>query len=263
MAVYPIPNQAIDLSTQDSIYCNQLGQRYYQTMPRTGCSEFEVRLGEETGLEIFTNPDFDNLLVDPDGWEWDLVNVTNDPILAPSGSIWQEVGLIVGRYYKICVEITQISDGQALCIIPQGSTVFETQNCFNKKGVHCAYFYAVGTTETFYFTATGATGTITLERAELKEISIPVVQIRTCEDVVVGVSPTVEIYKDFAKISYCWIGIQAGCYKICVSPVPETGLDIFGGANLIATEGGRPIILETLTAIKLTGGTRAPLTWIP
>jgi hypothetical protein len=263
MAVYPIDNQAFDLSGEEAIYCRN-GKPYYQFFPRTGCTEFEMRLTPETDVELFSNPYFEELESNPDGWNWDLANVDNNQvILFPQGYIEQQItGLTIGAYYRVCVEILAITPPQALVVIGSGSLGFNSNNAFNTVGIHCVYFIATDADVTFVFGSTGGVGNITLGSASVKEISIPIPTIETCEGTPVGgIDFTIDTYKDIAKIGICWEQLQPNCFKLCVTPAPETANDLFTGANLITTEDGRSITVDYVAAG--VGSARNFLTWTP
>ena len=260
MAVYPIPNQAFDLTSGDTVYCRTLGRTYYQLMPKDKCTTFQVSVDAETNVQLFSNPNLDNLLETPDGWEWDTVNVSlNQAKIFSGGQIWQQVTLEVGKYYQLCVEITEITVGQALAIVSSDATIFLQNNAFNSIGTHCVYFYAVSTNPTFYFYATGVDGYVTMDSASLLEISVPNVEVQTCEGTTaLGVDIDVEMYANTSQIKICWEQLVVGCYKVCVSPAPEGGLNVMDGQNNIITEGGRTLVTEFLASVG--GGRR--LTWI-
>lgn len=235
---------------------------YGQPVMEGDCTQFQMRLTPETNIEIFSNPNLEELATDPNGWDWTLANVNNNQvILAPFGTLWQEVGLTIGRYYKLCVEITQISAGQAIVVVADGSTIFETSNSFNTVGRHCTYFYATETTETFTIASTGATGTITLTSVSLLEITIPTVALETCDGDTVTYSPQITIFRERATAVICWEGVAHGCYKICVTPNRLTTFNILDGANNIITPQGRKIVTGQQTIINgaLVGSQR--LTW--
>jgi hypothetical protein len=251
MAVFAIDNQALDFTSEEAIFCRTTGKNYYQIFPNSECSEVEFKLTAETDLELFSNPNFTDLTTDPSGWSWSLANVNNNQvILPPTGYIEQTVtGLTIGAYYRVCIQIKDITPPQALGILLSGSEVFNNANTFNDEGIWCSYFVATDVNTTITFASTASVRNITIDSASIKEISVPVVEIQTCDgDVVSGTSETIDLYENTAKVTFCWSQLDNGCYKMCISPAPETALNLLDGVNLINTEGGRGIILTVSTA---------------
>ena len=264
MAVIAIDNQAFDFTSEEAIYCRTTGKNYYQIFPTTECSEVEFNLTPETEIELFTNPNFENLLTALD-WFWNLASVNNNEVvLPPTGYIEQEVtGLTIGAYYRVCVYVKDILAPNSLGILASGSEVFINPNTTNEIGILCSYFLATDTTTTITFAHLGAVRNITIDSASLKEISVPVVEIQTCEGTPVGgTTETIDLYENTAKVTFCWEQLDAGCYKMCISPAPETALNLLDGVNLITTEGGRSIGLVITTASIGINGVRR-LTWQP
>ena len=251
MAVFAIDNQALDFTSEEAIYCRTTGKNYYQIFPNGECSEVEFNLTAQTDLELFSNPNFTDLTTDPGGWSWNLANVNNNQvILPPTGYIEQTVtGLTIGAYYRVCIQIKDITPPQALAIVLSGSAGFNNANTFNAEGIWCSYFIATDASTTITFASTASVRNITIDSASIKEISVPVVEIQTCDgDVVSGTSETIDLYENTAKVTFCWSQLDKGCYKMCISPAPETALNLLDGVNLITTEGGRGIILTVSTA---------------
>jgi hypothetical protein len=251
MAVFAIDNQALDFTSEEAIYCRTTGKNYYQIFPNSECSEVEFNLTAETDIELFSNPNFTDLTTDPSGWSWNLANVNNNQvILPPTGYIEQTVtGLTIGAYYRVCIQIKDITPPQALAIVLSGSAGFNNANTFNEEGIWCSYFVATDVNTTITFASTASVRNITIDSASIKEISVPVVEIQTCDgDVVSGTSETIDLYENTAKVTFCWSQLDNGCYKMCISPAPETALNLLDGVNLITAEGGRGIILTVNTA---------------
>jgi hypothetical protein len=263
MAVFPIDNQAFDFTSEEAIYCRTTGRNYYQIFPNSECSEVEFTLSPETDIELFGNPNFEDLLNNPDEWSWNLANVSNNQVvLPPTGYIEQTVtGLTIGAYYRVCIQIKDITPPQALAIALSGSAGFNNANTFNTEGIWCSYFLATDANTTIIFASTASVRNITIDSASIKEISIPIVEIQTCDgDVVPDTTETIDLYADTAKVTFCWAQLDNGCYKMCVSPAPETELNLLDGVNLITTQGGGGIILSVSTATYNVTGllTRQP-----
>lgn len=244
---------------------NILGDRSYcipdtdwaQPVLEGDCTSWQMDLSEADNVELFTNAslDYTSGVACPTDWTCDglaFATTSSQAQLLPTGQISQAITVEDGKYYRVCVDISELTGNQALCILTD-TAVVETVNCTNETGYFCAYFYGVGTSDTIYFAATGNQGFIILESVSLKEISLPTITLETCEGDTVAASFDLEIFKERAQAKLCWEGLDNGCYKICINPIEITSFNILDGANNILTNGGRRLITNSNAAI----------TWIP
>lgn len=251
------------VSILDGQAVNILGARSYcipdtewsQPVMEGDCTSWQMDLSEADGIELFVNAALDTEFLCPNDWTCDgaaFGSIDGQAQLAPTGQISQAVTVEDGKYYRVCVDVSELTGNQALCIV-MDNAIFETQSCTNELGYFCAYFYAVGTSETIYFAATGNDGVIVIESVSLKEISLPTITLETCDGDVVMASFELAVYRERAQAKLCWTGLDNGCYKICINPIELTSFNILDGANNLITNGGR----------RLQTNSNATLTWIP
>lgn len=253
MGVSILDGQAVNILGAKS-YCIP-DTEWSQPVMEGDCTSWQMSLSEANEIELFSNAALDTVSICPTDWTCTgaaFGTATSQVQFSPTGQIEQAITVEDGKYYRVCIEISEITGNQALCILTD-TAIIETVNCTNEVGYFCAYFYGVGTSDTIYFAATGNEGYIIIDNVSLKEISTPTITLETCEGVTVAASFELDVYKERAQAKLCWEGLDNGCYKICVSPIEITSFNIFDGANNILTNGGRRIVANT----------GAALTWIP
>lgn len=254
MGVIILDGQAVNVKKQ-SDYCVEETEWFQPVMPND-CTSWQMQLTPKTDIEIFTNPNLNGAgLACPTGWSCSGATGTgyNEVVFGTGAMITQTVTLVNAKYYRLCVEIAEISAGMALVVTTDDGVIFLTSNTFTEEGTFCTYFYGDTTGPEFAISATGVDGFVYLTSVSLKEISIPNITVETCDGVEETVDIDLQVYKERALAKICWAELEYGCYKICVDPIEATSFDILGGANNIITEGGRGISTES----------GALITWIP
>lgn len=268
-----IPNQGVKfLVDEESVNiqnyaCKGDNTEFCQIVNKDYPTQFQVKIDGGGGSELFTNPGFDTDLT---GWTlapdhgtmvWDDGIGEGSLLVTFFGlgcmTFSQNVNLTEGNVYKIGMNICLfskfrndlVSAAPTVTVVSTGESLPVFGDGTSEPGNFEYSFYA-NTTGAATISFQICVSAITIPNGiqivfcdvSMSQGITPEFYVYDCNDLLVD-TLTAEIDGQYAMVTVNWGDYPGGCYKLCVYPDGNVGLNLLGDSLCLGTATGEPILL--------------------